>query len=231
MRVIYTPVLLGFCCLLGPGCSFVHIIKRNIVHEPALAFDEKIILQRHERLGRLAWDEMVRQYGCQFSDDYRDGFIDGFVDYLTYGGCQGMCGESPVIPGVPPPRYRRAKAMSPAGLRAAEEWFMGVRHGSSTAQASGLRQLVVIPIVDRPVTVGEGPTPGPNELMGSGRGQTNPTLPPPTPKEGEQLPPPRTVPPADAEPKPATPPAPMNPPPPPPLPEPAVPPPPGTPPR
>jgi hypothetical protein len=229
MRMLSIPVLLG-ACLLGPGCSFFHNVKRNTVHEPLLAMDEKIILQRHERLGRLAWDEMVRQYGCQFSDDYRDGFIDGFVDYLTFGGCPGACGETPLIPAVPPPRYRRAKAMSPDGLRASEEWFMGFRHGSSTALASGLRQLVVVPVFDRP-TFGEYSA-GATSTAATGAGPTggNTTLPPPTPatptppvpSDGEALPPPKEVPPADARTKPpAT--APATPPPPPP--GPAVPPP------
>jgi hypothetical protein len=225
MRLITALVLLGVC-LLGPGCSFVQVIKRNVVHEPQLLLDEKIILQRHERLGRLAWDEMVRQYGCQFSDDYRDGFIDGFVDYLTYGGCQSMTGESPAVPAVPPPKYRRAKAMSPAGLRAAEEWFMGFRHGSNTAMASGLRQLVLVPVFDRPYTMGStNVIPSPNTLMGAGQTDPSQMLPPPTPKDGEQLPPPRPVAPGEAEPRPAPPPpVPMNPPPPPPAVPPPVPP-------
>jgi hypothetical protein len=208
MRLITTPVLLGVC-LLGPGCSFVHNIKRNIIHEPLLAMDEKIILKRHERLGRLAWDEMVGQYGCHFSDDYRNGFIDGFVDYLTYGGCPSNCGETPVLPPVPPPKYRRAKAMSPEGLRAAEEWLMGFRHGSSTAMASGLRQLVVVPVFDRPIAVTD---PRVNSDLQRptmpGAADQGQTLPPPTPSEGEQLPPPRPAAPADGGPQPATPPPP-----------------------
>jgi hypothetical protein len=199
----------------------VHIIKRNVVHEPLLALDEKVILRRHERLGRLAWDEMVRQYGCQFSDDYRDGFIDGFVDYLTYGGCAADCGgEEPMVPAVPPPYYRRAKAMSPQGLQASEEWFMGFRHGSSTALASGLRQLVVIPVFDRPKPSTE-TSPGRFQSMNSGQSQSTagPTAAPST--EGEPLPPPRPVPLGDTDakppPAPAPPlgPAPANPPPPP----------------
>jgi hypothetical protein len=218
MRRITATALLGFCLLLGPGCSFVHMIKLNIIHEPLLCIDEKIIIERHERLARLAWEEMVRQYGCQFSADYRDGFLDGFVDYLTYGGCPQMTGETPLVPAVPPPKYRRAKAMSPAGLQAAEEWFMGFRHGSNTAMASGLRQLALVPVFDRPI-LGEGSTLrlSPNTPMGLPLGGPQSDLPPPTPLEGEQLPSPRTVPPTETEPKPATPP--------PPLPGPAVPPP------
>jgi hypothetical protein len=202
MRMIATPVLLGVC-LLGPGCSFVSIIKRNIVHEPQLAFDEKVILERHERLGRLAWDEMVRQYGCQFSCDYRDGFIDGFVDYLTYGGYSlDGSSEKAVVPPVPPPKYRRAKAMSPEGLHAAEEWIMGFRHGSTTAMASGLRQLVTVPIFDKPNPELEN-VPGRFQSMaGRNPDATAPTGPAP---EGDTLPAPRPVPADEAKPKPAEP--------------------------
>src|SRR5437016_6964397 len=138
MRMRLTPVLF-VACLFGPGCSFVRNIERNLVQEPQNVKDEKVILKRHERLARLAWDEMVGQYGCQFSDDYRAGFIDGFVDYLTYGGIStNGCSEVPIVPAVPPPYYRRAKNASPEGLKASEDWFMGFRHGSNTALASGL---------------------------------------------------------------------------------------------
>ena len=123
-----------------------------------------------------------------------------------------MSGECAAVPAVPPPKYRRAKAMSPQGLRAAEEWFMGFRHGSNTAMASGLRQLVVVPVFDRPNTLGStNVIPNPNTLMGSGQADPNQMLPPPTPKDGEQLPPPRPVAPGDAEPKTPPPPAPMDP--------------------
>src|SRR5437868_13339670 len=94
MRIRLTPVLLAVC-VFGPGCSFVQSIKRNVINEPLLAMDEKLIIKRHERLGRMAWDEMVAQYGDQFSNDYRNGFIDGFVDYLTNGGRIEGCAEVP----------------------------------------------------------------------------------------------------------------------------------------
>jgi hypothetical protein len=197
MRKLYTPLVMGVC-LLGPGCSFVHHIIKNMVNEPILACDEKVILHRHERLARMAWDEMCHQYGEQFSEDYRDGFIDGFTDYLTYGGCIGACGEAPIVPPVPPVHYRRKGYMTPQGYRAIEEWFVGFRHGASTAVASGLRQLVVIPVSDPPVVFGR---PNPFAPPGYGgtpasAGRTEPPQAPPPPA-GETLPPPRTVPPAD----------------------------------
>jgi hypothetical protein len=207
MRRFVMLVLFG-ACLSGSGCQFVYNIVRNVCNEPKIAIDEKVVLERHERLGKLAWDEMVSQYGCQFSDDYRAGFIDGFVDYLTYGGVAPMgLDEAPVVPAVPPPKYRRPKAMSPEGHQAAEEWFMGFRHGSATAVASGLRQLVTVPVFDRP-TKNEDAIPGryqslpgrsPND---STSGQTPAVT---TPPEGETLPTPRPVPDGGAVPAPPPP--------------------------
>ncbi len=207
MRMRYTPVLVG-ACLFGPGCSFVTNIERNLYWDPKVAFEEKVILKRHERLGRLAWDEMVAQYGCQFSEDYRNGFIDGFVDYLTYGGRSADgTGEVPIVPAVPPPTYRRAKAMSPQGLKAAEDWFVGFRHGSNTALASGLRQLVVVPVFDRPNPTLED-VPGRYQTLpgrspdNTGNPPTTPPVPATPPAEGEPLPAPRPVPGGELPPKP-----------------------------
>ena len=150
MRMRLTPVLLGRLPARGRV-----LVRPQHQAEPRprteVAMDDKIILKRHERLGKVAWDEMVAQYGCQFSDDYRDGFIDGFVDYLTYGGySEDGQTERPIVPAVPPPYYRRAKNMSPEGLKASEDWFTGFRHGSNTALASGLRKLVTVPVFDPP---------------------------------------------------------------------------------
>ena len=53
----------------------------------------------------------------------------------------------PVCPRCPPPnRYRRKEYMTPEGAAAIEEWYAGFRHGAATAMASGLRNLVVIPV-------------------------------------------------------------------------------------
>jgi hypothetical protein len=205
MRMCYTPVLLA-ACLCGPGCSFVGIIKQNLYLEPKRLFEDRILIKRHERLAQLAWEEMIGQYGCQFSEDYHTGFIDGFVDFLTFGSVapEGY-GNEPMVPAVPPPHYRRVKALSPENLRAADDWFAGFRHGSSTAQATGLRKLVEVPVFDRPrPAIFEGGRF--RELGGSsstGGGSTNPA-----PTEGETLPAPRSVPAGEPDTKPANPPAP-----------------------
>src|SRR5262245_35660742 len=191
MRRVMTPILL-VVCLGGSGCSFGWNIRRNLINEPRYGVDECLILWRHERLARQAWDAMTRQYGKEFTPHYRQGFIDGFVDYLTYGGCVSGCGEAPIVPPVPPQCYQHTKYMTPQGYRAIEEWFMGFRHGSSTAVASGLRQLVVVPVMNPPqfgytVPAPDFRTPPPAEAL-------------PTPAEPEAglLPPPRPVPPDGA---------------------------------
>jgi hypothetical protein len=187
-----TPMLLGLC-LTGPGCSFVHHIKRNLINEPQFGCDEVAIRMRHERLARQAWDEMARQYGKCFSVDYRRGFIDGFADYLTYGGCQNGCDEAPIVPAVPPEHYRHKKYMTPEGYRAIEEWFMGFRHGSSTAVASGLRQLVVIPVLNPPVFLRD--TYATEHQHAAAQPEEVPQMPP---SDSDLLPPPRTAPPGGA---------------------------------
>src|SRR5439155_2787906 len=113
--------------------------------------NERVIKKRAYQLARQAWEAMVGRYGDCFGRAYEDGFIDGFVDYIVYGGCVSGCGESPVVPAVPPPHYVQAKYMSAEGLREVEEWYTGFRHGSATAMASGLRNLVVVPVFNPPV--------------------------------------------------------------------------------
>jgi hypothetical protein len=192
MRIRCTSMLLA-AILFAPGCSFVHIIKDNLILEPKRLVENRMILQRHERLAQLAWEEMVSQYGCEFSSDYRDGFIDGFVDFLTFGSVapEGL-GDEPMVPAVPPPRYRKAKAMSPEGLKGAEDWFAGFRHGSCTAQASGLRKLVEVPLFDIPnpaLSEGARYRELPGRSPSEGGSSTNPSA----GNQGEVLPPPKAV--------------------------------------
>src|SRR5205823_17094 len=161
MRTLLQPLVMA-ACLLGPGCQFACEIRRNLIHEPLMACDEKQIHHRCIKLGKQAWNEMVRQYGDSFSCDYRRGFVDGFADYLFYGGCigdggccAGQCGngsaaggsttaqaadpgsykEYPVCPAVPPERYRRKRFMTPGGCAAMEDWYAGVKHGAGTGTA------------------------------------------------------------------------------------------------
>jgi hypothetical protein len=149
MRKSCVPILL-LVCLLGPGCSFAQNVCRNIVAEVRYVRDERVIRKRAYRYARQAWEAMTKRYGENFCDAYEDGFIEGFVDYIVYGGCSSGCGDSPVVPAVPPLRYRHARNMTPQGYRSMEEWFVGFQHGAATAQASGLRNLVVVPVFNPP---------------------------------------------------------------------------------
>jgi hypothetical protein len=230
MRALLKPLLLGTCLLVGQGCQFVCHLGRNLVNEPLLACDEKATWHRCEKLGKQAWNEMVHQYGENFSCDYRKGFVDGFADYLYYGGCvgggdQGGCGsgeggscaakpseasgagtagsyvEVPICPSVPPNKYRRKHYMTPEGASAVEDWYAGFRHGAATAMASGMRNLVVIPIQCPPKFGLDdgGQLPTSTRLTGgagAGGKDTVPPMPPTeeiTPPTADTLPPPRPV--------------------------------------
>jgi hypothetical protein len=150
MRKLCALILLGNCLLTAPGCSFSRNIRRNSINEIHFVHNEAVINRRARRYAGEAWDAMVGRYGDCFSGAYEDGFIAGFVDYLVYGGCVSGIGESPTVPAVPPPHYTQAKYMTPEGLHEVEDWYMGFRHGSNTAMASGLRTLFVVPVFSPP---------------------------------------------------------------------------------
>jgi hypothetical protein len=151
MRKSCALILLGCCLLAESGCSFARNIRRNLIYEVHYVHNEKVIRRLARQYARQAWEAMVGRYGDCFGRAYEDGFIDGFVDYIVYGGCVSGCGESAMVPAVPPPHYIKARYMSQEGLREVEEWYMGFRHGSATAMASGLRTLVVVPVFNPPI--------------------------------------------------------------------------------
>lgn len=135
--------------ILGSGCGFAQNVRRNVVFSPLYTFTDRADKARHHHMGREAFVQMAQQYSDQeFSCDYRKGFVDGFADYLNFGGV----GEPPPIP---PPIYRLFGYMTPDGLAAMEEWRLGFRHGSATAKASGLRELVTLPVYWGPVYVSD----------------------------------------------------------------------------
>jgi hypothetical protein len=240
MRLLLRLILLT--SLFGSGCQFVCHIGRNLINEPLLACDSKQLHHRTRKLGKKAWNEMVKQYGEEFSCDYRDGFVDGFADYLYYGGCDsgGCCagdgegcggGGSPVsasctggagagagdmtqyasCPAVPPEKYRRKKYMTPEGVAAIEDWYAGFKHGAATAMASGLRNLVVLPVQCPPkFGLDDGGKLPPSQIPTPAKPKDSaPPMPPADeviPPGTDALPPPRPN--VEANPIPATPPPP-----------------------
>jgi hypothetical protein len=95
--------------------------------------------QLNKLLAQRAWEEIVYSDPTQdFSIDYARGFKYGYADFLEYG----VAGSPPP---VPPRYYWKARNETPEGIRAMEEWYAGFQHGTTAAQASGLRQWFVIP--------------------------------------------------------------------------------------
>jgi hypothetical protein len=132
------------------------------------------------------------------------GATDGVGAALVAGGTGAAgaagCGaivEAPICPPVPPNQYRRKRYMTPEGVAAVEDWYAGFRHGAATAMASGLRNLVVIPVQCPPKfgpDDGFQPEVSTRPRVGPGGKEQVPVMPPPEeiiPPSTDVLPPPR----------------------------------------
>jgi hypothetical protein len=184
--------------------SFEHLAARNLTQEPTRWVDQgcfkEFAYTSAKASWRKIWEETCRQRPDQpYPHDFAKGFIEGFVDYLDAGGN----GEPPV---AAPFCYRLLKYKSPAGVQAAEAWFAGFRYGASVAQASGLREVILVPL-SGPVTPATAPTQPAvastirPESETSTSPATRPAPPPtlPAPRPFEELPAPREEPGKDAE--------------------------------
>lgn len=152
---------------LGSGFEIWRYASRNLYEAPIDARDDCMERARYRHMGEKAWEEICRANPGQYSVHYGRGFVDGFADFLFAGGT----GEPPV---VPPWRYRKSVYETPEGYQAVEDWFAGFRHGAGVAQASGLRNLVLVPVSRLP----ENPMAA---------------YPPPPPEPTEGLPPPKKL--------------------------------------
>jgi hypothetical protein len=184
--------------------GFEHLAARNLTQQPVRWIDECDFKEAAYAQARETWRKLWEQERRQAPDkpyphDFARGFVEGYVDYLDAGGS----GEPPR---AAPFRYRLLKYKNPAGVQAAEEWFAGFRYGASAAEASGLRNLILVPL-SGPITPAAGPrlppvtlTPGAASETPPGPGTpppTPPTLPMPTPDE--ELPAPRVLPSKDGD--------------------------------
>lgn len=157
--------LVAVAPLLGSGCGFAANIRRNVVYSPLFAYTERASHHRSLQLGREAWQQMALAHSDEaFSCDYRRGFVEGFADFIDYGGS----GEPPPIPQK---MYLLFGYMTPEGHAAMEDYRIGWRHGAATSRASGLRELVTVPVYMGPVYASSPPQPA---------AKKDAVLPPPT---------------------------------------------------
>ncbi len=145
-------LLVCLAAVPGVGCRFAEHTWHTAVSEPfhySVYWQDKIsrarfraaaheALERERALARAERDDYVHE---PFSPAHEMGFIDGFSDYLYAGGT----GEPPPLP---PRKLWRAEFQNQDGYQAAIDWFHGFKHGTSVARASGLRNLVIIPMSD-----------------------------------------------------------------------------------
>jgi hypothetical protein len=194
--VCLVGVCLGVCgCLSGrPSApsTFLHLAHRNFRESGVMCLECGVFKCMAEQAALAAWKE-----ACQLapeaaiSRDYKDGFIEGYVDYLDAGGT----GEPPAMP---PFRYQLHHYQSVPGRLAVQDWFAGFRHGASLAKASGLREIILVPVSNVPC---DPPpvrmyTPRPRGSQQDGKSGEL-FLVPPTPVD--TLPAPRPAPPAQPE--------------------------------
>jgi hypothetical protein len=161
------------------GCNIAYYASHNLVNEPASRWDEHKLDKRLNAEARAAWREVCRQYPARtFTPEFADGFQEGYADLLDNGGI-------PRPPVVPPPRYRRARYLTPEGNARARDYLIGFKYGADVASATGRREFLTVHLPAPPDTSLELPSvpvpdPGPSPTP------PTPVLPvPPKPVDGK----------------------------------------------
>jgi hypothetical protein len=170
----------------GCGTMWTDIV-RNATEAPVQGVDDCYSKSRDRWLAREAWRRVEASHrDSVYSPDFADGFQDGFAEYLYEGGN----GQPPA---VPPFRYRLSRYQTPEGQQAILEWYDGYREGAAAGRASGLREVMVIPLAEPPINaVPDRPT---SQAARRGDGAA-------PPEPAPELPPPRSLVPAAPEPPP-----------------------------
>jgi hypothetical protein len=133
------------------GCGVIEYGTKNLIESPLSQFGDLTEECRNSKHAEKAWKEITNSNPERiFSVHFERGFKDGFTDYLFAGGS----GNPPV---APPWRYQKVAYQSPQGVEAVEDWFAGFREGTAAAQASGLREVVLVPV--SPSLTVHGPVP------------------------------------------------------------------------
>ena len=164
------------------GCNIAYYAGHNLLNEPATRWDEHKLDKRLHAEAKSAWRDVCRQYPARtFTPEFADGFQEGYVDYLDNGG-------SPRPPAVPPPRYRRARYLTPEGNARARDYLIGFKYGADVATATGRREFLTVPVAlsepqpDPPLAITHIPAP-PETSADPPGAVVIPPLPPPTPAQ------------------------------------------------
>jgi hypothetical protein len=133
-------------CALSTGCQTFYLdIGRNVTELPIRACDDDKLIVRLNHLADDAWVHYQAAPGTHaFSEDFARGFKAGFVSYLYRGGN----GQPPATPPFP---YTLVRYETVEGHRAILEWYEGYAEGATVAKASGVRELIVIPLSAPPI--------------------------------------------------------------------------------
>lgn len=123
---------------LSSGCTMYLTGASNLWNEPKYAFEDFQHARKARSLAKAAWDRRSRRVSA--SEDFARGYIDGYSDYL-------IAGRTTDPRPTPPKRYLKTTVHTPESLSAIEEYYAGFHAGAIDAEASGLRQLMVVPVV------------------------------------------------------------------------------------
>lgn len=174
----------------GAGCrTFWHDAFRNLAETPVRGVDAYCTTIDCRAEAQKAWAQVEASLpaGETASPDFAKGFQDGFAEYLDIGG-KGQ------PPAVPPFCYQLRKYQSVAGHQAIQAWYAGYAAGADAAKASGLRELIVIPLSAPPINVLPlGPQPPPWYPPWTRLPAREVPPRPPQPPAGADLPPPQPV--------------------------------------
>ncbi len=165
---------------LSSGCNLYLTGAYNLLNEPKYAFQDYQYARKARSLAKASWQR--RRARLEASEHFAQGYIDGYADYL-------VAGRTTDPRPTPPKRYLKTTCYTPESLLAVEEYYAGFHAGAIDAEASGLRQRMVVPVV----------LPIPNNAEPTWSSRSAPA----SASSAEPLPPPRTLAPQELPSRPA----------------------------
>lgn len=123
---------------LSSGCTMYLTGASNLWNEPKYAFEDFQHARKARSLAKASWER--RSGRVRASEDFARGYIDGYADYL-------IAGRTTDPRPTPPKRYLKFTVHTPESMLAIEDYYAGFHAGAIDAEASGLRQRMVVPVV------------------------------------------------------------------------------------